>query len=111
MGKKSRRANRLNRVRNKGAFGNPVNKSSGGGGGKACPRPALFGGERCCMCGDDLMVCPCTAQKAINHYMDSHITDDCGEIGHPSVAEMVVAGMPTPTVPCRNCGEVVKMVM
>ena len=77
-----------------------------------CLRPYLFKNKtRCCICGGKIATCPCTAQDAINHFVSCHVTDNCDEVGHPTVAQMCMLGLPTPTMPCRNCGEVVVLEM
>lgn len=50
-----------------------------------------------------------TPQDVINHFVSCHVTDKCDDGGHPTVAQMCMVGLPAPTMPCRNCGEVVKI--
>ena len=78
---------------------------------QVCPYPYLFGGNRCCMCRGKVNQCPCGPQDAINRFVTCHIADNCDVSGHPSVAEMVMLGMPAPTEPCRKCGEVITLVL
>lgn len=113
MSKKSRRASRRNQPTQTGAFGNSPPPLSGrtshaaNAQAETCPYPYLFNSKnRCCMCRGKTSSCPCTAQDAIDHYMHCHIADNCEGEGHPSVFQMISMGIPTPTVSCRNCGEI-----
>ena len=78
---------------------------------QACKYPHLhLSKNRCCICGGVTSTCPCTAQDWVNHYMRSHIEDNCSQVGHPSLAQMMMLGVPAPTEPCRNCGEVPRII-
>ena len=74
----------------------------------ACGYPYLYGNaRRRCICGGRVATCPCTPQEAMDHFVTSHIADDCSDGGpHPTVFELIAAGLPAPTRPCRRCGGV-----
>ena len=73
-----------------------------------CQFPYLYlSKKKCCICRGAIASCGCGPLDAINHFVESHIKDPCGESGHLTVMQMVSRGMPMPTAPCRKCGEVV----
>ena len=76
----------------------------------SCKFPFFYESEtRCCICSRKVDTCPCTPQDAVDHFMESHVDDKCEVDGHPSIFQMAMIGMPAPTKPCRNCGEIPKM--